>query len=501
MLGKKRENDFKETNNIEEEKEIIERELTEDEIKEIYNNADKSENPELVYELIIKYQKITELKSEFFIQSAIKLCDIYFNKNKYCQFKYILLLSLKLLCNGVNFKKETFKGLIKNYIELSLITYYNRDYIEYVQNYFKKIKQDEISSFIEDCLKKFPINNFDIVEFTKEKINIKNEIKIENKIDNNNQELFLEINENISQNLNKLNVYSLFLISDNCLGSIASIYVNHSFQYYFVVFNLNLNIISSFKSENDQKFSQIFQYLPNKFILTLDNKILFISLTENQCKYRFISDKNFSYDNIEKCINIEKINSEKIALCYSNNKVLIFSGICYNNITLKITLTKINILNCFRVHFSIFALFSSEDKKLKIELFDQYKYEEKSHFIFNKITKFNNLIVKKINKNCISIFYDNNKMILFNIITNDISQILDFNYKIKKITYNFEIQKFIFKTDSYIFIVNFNENPISFEIMIQINIDNSFNDDFIILNQSCYFIKNNKIEKGKLKNK
>ena len=150
MLGKKRENDFKETNNIEEEKEIIERELTEDEIKEIYNNADKSENPELVYELIIKYQKITELKSEFFIQSAIKLCDIYFNKNKYCQFKYLLLLSLKLLCNGVNFKKETFKGLIKNYIELSLITYYNRDYIEYVQNYFKKIKQDEISSFIEE---------------------------------------------------------------------------------------------------------------------------------------------------------------------------------------------------------------------------------------------------------------------------------------------------------------------------------------------------------------
>ena len=62
MLGKKRENDFKENNNIQEEKEIIERELTEDEIKEIYNNADKSENPELIYELIIKYKKITELK-------------------------------------------------------------------------------------------------------------------------------------------------------------------------------------------------------------------------------------------------------------------------------------------------------------------------------------------------------------------------------------------------------------------------------------------------------
>ena len=499
MLGNKEDIDIKNIDEDIENDDLDKKELTEDELKFIYDKAIENENPQNIYELIVKYSKISNIKSSIFIFSSIKLCNIYLHNNNYYQFKYILLVTFQLFSNNRNYLIQTTKQLINNIIKISIFKYSNRDYIEYIKDYFKKIKQDETSSFIEDCLNKCKITNFDIIEVSKNIIKINPNIKKENYKENNPKEINI-IDSKIQYE--NIQFFFLFQIGNNLLCSSSSLIKDNLILYCFLVLNLDCKILFLIKSINNKPFSQIFQYLPNKFVLTCENNILFYSLIENTeiNKDNFKLDKYFNENDIKdikKCINIEKINSEKIAFCFSNNKILIFSGICNGNIILTHIIEKNYLIMSMRIKYSTFAIFSSYKNELKIELIDHFYYNKKSDFIFNNITNFN-INVFKINKTIIGIL-SNNIITLFDIKDNNILYNFDLDINVKKITYNIDINQFIFKTDSNIFICNFNESIINFEKIIKINIEKNTNNEFIILNSSFYYIINNKLIKSKLK--
>ena len=488
-------------NNIDEDIEkddLDKREITEEELKIIYDKANENENPQNIYELIIKYSKISNIKSSIFIFSSLKLCNIYLQNNNYYQFKYILLVTFELFSNNRNYLIQTTKQLISNIIKISIFKYSNRDYIEYIKDHFKKIKQDETCLFIEECLNKCKITRFDIIEVSNNIIKINPNLKKDNCKDINLKEINL-IDSTIQYE--SIQFSSLFQISDNLLGSNSSFMKDNLILYCFIVLNLECKILFIIKSINNKPYSQIYQYLPNKFVLTCENNILFYSLIESSeiNKENFKLDKSFNQNDIKyikECINIEKINSEKIVLCFLN-KILIFSSICSGNIRLTHTIEKKFTIMCMRIKYSTFAIFSSEKNELKIELIDHLYYNKKSDFIFHNITNFN-FNVFKLNKTTIGIF-SNNIITLFDIKYKKILCNIDLDINVQNLTYNIDIKQFIFKTDSNIFICNFNESTINFEKILKINIEKNTYNEFIILNSSFYYIKSNKLIKSKLK--